>query len=168
MEESDMPEKVTDVKAMLEAMDEEAEEVPARENQSAGIPDGKYQLAISAPSSGILVNQDSDGGTRARVVLEVVNAADDEVLGTKDSKSWTLVGSDGALNEMGVSILKTDLEVLGIPFTKLSEVDELLEKALGAVVNATVATKERDDRVYHNIYFNTLVHEGDAADTDDY
>ena len=114
---------------VLRDLDDEAEDIDA--SQSGGgkdIPnDGDFQVQIEEPSSGFF-NTDKDGVGRARVVMRVVNTDDPEVEGATDTCSWWLVNDDDSLNEQGVSILKGDLQTMGIEFTRLSEVEELLSQ----------------------------------------
>ncbi len=131
-----------------------------------GLPDGTYQGRVSTSASGVLLTEDKDGALRARIVLEVVACDDEDQIGRKATNSWTLVGADGALNEIGVSYFKKDMRCLGAEVVKLSDAAGALESVLGAVVQ--FAVKHKDDKngvSRENIYLNTLVEAAPAKKT---
>lgn len=148
---------------VLRDLDEQAEEIEASESGGGGkdIPnDGEFQVQIEEPSTGFY-NTDSDGVGRARVIMRVVNHPDPEIEGATDTNSWWLVNDDDSLNERGVSYLKSDLATMGIEFTRLSEVDELLSQCVGAVVGIN---RKENKNGYPNTYINDLVQQSDAYD----
>lgn len=121
------------------------------------LPAGRYQFEVSLPRSGVAVGKDSDGAVRARIKLTAVVAPSAEFEGKGTSKSWTLVTAEGDLNELGVGILKADLELLGNPAAEMDDIPACLEASQGAVVNATLQRKTDDTGVERsNIYFNSL------------
>ncbi len=154
-----MPVSEADV-ALLEDLDEEAQEVEAAETEGGDLQDipstGNFQVEISEPGNSGFLNTDSDGAMRARVVMRVVN--DPEVEGATDTKSWRITDQEGNLDEQSLSYLKSDLATMGIEFTKLSEIDELLAQAEGTILN--IGRKENGD--YVNTYFNDMVEAGVA------
>lgn len=155
-----MPVSQADVD-LLEDLEEEAEQVEAADTGGGmkDIPDtGNYQVEICEPGSGFL-NTDSDGIMRARVVMRAISE-DPEVDGATDTKSWSITDQDGNLDEQSLSYLKSALATMGIEFTKLSEIDELLAQCEGAVVNIGRA-KSGD---YVNTYINDLVQPSDTYD----
>lgn len=159
-----MPVEEADV-SMLEDLEEEAEEVePASGGGNLEIPLGEHQVRIEEPSSGFLA-RDSNNVLRARVVLRLTNSPDENLdERATDVHSWRLVDEDGNLIEQGVSILKSALQTMGVEFTRLGEVDELLAQCAGAVV--TVNRKKNGD--YTNTYINDLVHPSDAVESGGY
>ena len=152
---------VDDIRSALEQLDKEWKDTAPAQGGGGGLPSGKVQLQLCETKSGrALVSKDSDGGIRARVGVEVINHHDEEFIGRRGSKSWTLVNGDGAPNEMGMSILKQDLKVLGIddvdnlPATKI---EPALEDCIGSVVDATVQHKTDSNGIEReNVYFNSL------------
>ena len=146
---------VENIRDTLKALSGKWDGVAPREGLGAHLPSARYQFEISAPSSGVLVNKDSDGAIRGRIVLTVVGTSDAALEGKVTSKSWTIVDKDGSLSEMGVSILKADLELLGIPCASPAAIPEALQAACGMIVDATVKLVKKDDGIEReNIYFN--------------
>lgn len=151
-----------DVRDVLAQFDDVADDIEAMGGRTS-LPDGKYQVEVAEPSSGILLAEDSDGATRARIILRVLVANDDSIVGKSVSKSWTLVDANGVLNEVGIGFFKGDLETMGVEWTKLSDAAELLESALGAIVAVEAKTVEKKDGTYHNVYINDLVQPASAG-----
>lgn len=130
--------------------------------QGGTLPVGTYQGIVGAPSSGIMMAEDADGALRCRIILEVVAADDEGLKGRKVGKSWQLIGPDGNLDERGVSFFKRDMTLLGAEVGSLSDAADALEGVCGAIVQfARVDTAGTDrqgkERVYENVYLNTLV-----------
>lgn len=152
--------KETSLRDMLKKLDGEYKGVDTITSTGGRLPDGRYQFRIGTTKAGIIVNQDRDGGVRARVVLEVVSAADNSLIGRKVTQSWNIMSPDGSINDIGVGVLKGDLAVMGQDaVTKASEVPEALEACIGCVVEADVSHKAKtdgSDDEWENIYFRQL------------
>ncbi len=128
----------------------------ARKSGFKTLPPGRYHLKINAPSSGAWVEENSDGAVRLRIPLEVVGANDESLVGQPTSKSYTLIQADGSFGEMGMSILKGDLEVLGVELPELPKIGVALDSVVGTIVSCNVQTTEREGNVYNRIYFNSV------------
>ena len=141
-------------------------EAAAASGERQPLPAGKYQFRVLEPANTGLVHEDTDGAVRARVSLEVEAAADDELIGRRTSKSWTLLTADGELNEMGVEYLKKDLRTMGVEREDygLSEVETVMADILGVIVSAGLVLNEKNGTKYENVYINSLV----AAQADNF
>ena len=157
-----------DIRAKLAGLDSTWKDTPPAKGGGGGLPDGKAQLRLTEIKSGrAIVTQDSDSGIRARVGVEVVNCADDTFVGRRGSKSWTLINGDGTPNDMGMSILKTDLQVLGVDGVDTlpaGKIGDALVSCIGAVVDATIKHKtDPGGTERENIYFNGLAQAAPAS-----
>jgi len=151
-----------DIRKVLSSMKKKWADVQPRGGGFAPLPGGRYQFEIDLPET--VVGQDSDGAIRARIMLNVVAGPDPELEGRRTSKSWTLVQPDGTPNDIGLEILKRDLEILGLEVDDLSKLAEALQDAAGSIVNATVRVREDSAGVpREQIFFNSLQQPGPSA-----
>ena len=131
------------------------------------LPEGRYQWKVGEPKGG-LVTEDSDGRVRARVTLTVV-AGPEKTEKRTATKSWGLFTEDQEPDEIGFSILKSELKQLGFDVDELDldKVPEVLkELAAGSIVDGAIRHKEDASGVMRqNIYLNGLARSGDVKET---
>jgi len=126
------------------------------------LPQGDYQFRITGPPQGKpVIVEDRDKAIRARIVLEIVGGPDPSLVGKKTTKSWTLLDGTGDPNDVGLSILKGELERLGIEtVVEMDQIGDVLDSLTGAVVDAAVVVKTGNDGVERsNVYFNGMCEE---------
>lgn len=153
-----MPDSVLDT---LDRLEGDFDKVPAAATGGSDLPDGKYQVEIMKPKSGITVQEDSDGCVRGRVAMCVVAGNDQDLVGRFTNKSWNITRKDEngkfILDERGVGYLKADLKLLGIEEVTANQVAVALESLDGTVADITVKSKTDAQGLKRvNVYVNGL------------
>jgi hypothetical protein len=163
-----MPTAAVDVSEILSQFDDEAEAIEPGGAQE--LPIGNYQVEVQAPGGDVakMVTVDSDGATRARVVVECVEASESNLVGVKDSESWTIVNPDGSLNENGVRYLKGFIQLCGFEMNdfSLGDLPEIMPETIGNLLEISVYESESNGTVYKNIRFKNRVSGGSSESAD--
>jgi len=130
------------------------------------LPAGRYQFKLDHVKGKSVVVEDTDHVIRARVVLEVITGPDEKRVGARVTKSWNLLSAEGEPDEMGFSILKSELAACGVDVAAIdaSEIPGTIEGLIGSIVDAQVVTKTGEDGTERqNIYINGLAKRAAAA-----
>lgn len=132
------------------------------------LPEGRYQFQLYKLDNSALITTDRDQAVRARIGLAVVAGPEGVEVGRKTTKSWTLF-EQGQPSELGFSILKTELEAIGVDVASLdlSQLPELLQSLMGTIVDAEARVKTNDKGMeYQQIFINGAATTKEAGSTE--
>lgn len=126
----------------LKEFDDEYESFEPEKKAFENVPDGKYQAQITSAKMDIAKNSGAD-----QLSLEIT-------IISGSFKNRKLFKNSQLQTRENIEWLKSDLEKIEVNITKLSNLDEELEKFKGLTIEVYVKNKKGESKDFYNVYFN--------------